>query len=168
MPRNRGRISRSRRATSSAPWSFHLWTQESTSLATADTASNTTIYTNSLSESVWFAIDSIDVSVKCGTTADSQVLYVVRKVPEGYSAPAITISSGEATFFDNDNILAWGNGLILATEASGFARIKLSRHIAKRRVRLDQNDFIVVQAVCGTSSTNQSYSFEMGYSTHST
>ncbi len=149
------RTRRSRRAPTAVPV---LYTLEDVALATADTASNTTLYTSSTSAStlvkpVRFTLGPTRVSVKYGST-ETTVFAIVRKVPQGYTTPTIAPTDGNTSFVDTPNVL--GYGVIRVGDNDTMNRIDL-RFLAKS-VMLARGDSIVLQVVSNVSSTNQAYS----------
>ncbi len=159
-------MARSRRSRSQRPLGTpQLATVEDGSIATADSVSTDTIYTSSTSNSVltkpvMFHLGPTRVSIKYGST-ESTVLAIVRKVPQGYTAPAVTVATGNTTFADIPNVLAYG--LVRVNAGDTMNRIDLRK--LRQAVRLDRGDSIVLQTVSNINSTGQVYSALIEFST---
>ena len=141
----------------------HLYVREDVALATADTVSNTIIYATStsastLTKTTTFTPGPCRVSLKYGS-AETTVFVVMRKLPEGYTAPAITPTDGNTTFNDVPNVI--GYGLIRVGGTDTMNRIDLRR--LRSSVKLAQGDSVILQVVSNAASTNQAYSALIEY-----
>ncbi len=141
-----------------------LYVLEDVALASADTVSSTSLYTSSTSASalvkpVRFTLGPTRINVKYGST-ETNVLAIVRKVPQGYSNPTIAPTDGNTTFVDTPNIL--GYGIIRVGGNDTMNRIDL--RFLNKSVMLARGDSIVLQVVSNISSTNQAYSALAEYS----
>ncbi len=136
----------------------HLYVREDVALATADTVSTTILYATStssttLTKPTTFSLGPVRVSAKYGS-AETTVFCVVRKLPEGYTAPAITPTDGNTTFVDMPNVLAYG--MIRVGSTDTMNRIDLRK--LRTSVMLAQGDSVILQVVTNAASTNQAYS----------
>ncbi len=161
MPRNRSR--RAPRASRMMPV---LATIEQTALATADTAVNVTLFappvsTTSVLQRFKYNLHTIDVTVADGST-NCRIYGIVRKVPAGYSAPAIAISNSVATFADVDNVLAYSIYNGSASIVDPWDRL-IWRYL-KRSTTVISGDSIIIQMVTDTSSASQAFSALAEYS----
>ncbi len=134
-----------------------LYTVEDAALSTADDVQSTTLYTSAtsatvLTKPVRFTLGPTRVGFTYGSTA-TLVLAIVRKVPQGYTAPTITPASGNTVFNDVPNIL--GYGYIRVTGNDVMSRIDL-RYLTKS-VSLMRGDAIVLQVVSNAASAGQKY-----------
>jgi hypothetical protein len=144
-----------------------LATVEDVALATADTSSDQQIYTsspgnNTLVKPVVFHIGPTRIQVKPGGSANT-IYAVIRKVPQGYSAPGITVTTGNTTFADMQNVLAYGVVRVEAASSDPMNRIDL--RILRRSVSLARGDSVYLQVVPNISSSGQTYSSLIEYST---
>ncbi len=157
MPRNKRRLSRR---------SFPiLHISEDTALATADTVANVTLYnpplaTTELELTSTFHLRSARVTIVPGATS-TRVLAIIRKVPQGYSFPTITVATGISTFIDFDNILAYGVISVTGTIGDPMARIDL--RTLKRSIKINPGDTVGLQVVTNVSSANQTFLSECEY-----
>ncbi len=140
--RNRGR--NNRRGTP------YIAVVEDVSIATADTAANTTVANNADNKKRIFHLPrGPTVSVTNGS-ADSSVFFILRRVPSGYTVPsAVTISSGNASFTDVPNVLAWA---LYRYESGQTTALDVRMTVLRSVVNLFPGDLIVLQAVPNTSS----------------
>jgi hypothetical protein len=140
---------------------------EDVNIATADTAVNTTIYSSStsataLQKPVTFYPGPLRIQIKPGGT-DNTIFAVLRKVPQGYSAPAITPTDGNTAFADVMNVLAYGVVRVAAGSSDPLNRIDMRR--LRKSVSLARGDSIVLQIVPNVNSTNQTASTLFEYRT---
>ncbi len=134
----------------------YLYVSENVAFATADTPVNTTLYINPSGENARiFNIRSMELTMLPGATTN-QSLFIIRKVPQGYAAPGITVATG-TSYVDHPNIL----GYVLVTSVGGitFSNLVNEKDFTWRRqsVLLHGGDFISLQAVTNTSSAGQTY-----------
>ncbi len=90
-----------------------LHVSEELSVATADTPVNATVYSSTVSTSaiqvpVRFTLRSCTINMQRGTAEFAKVFAIVRRVPSGYSFPSITIATGNSSFIDIPDVLAYG------------------------------------------------------------
>ncbi len=157
------RTRRSRRATSAVPV---LYIREDVALATADSTSNSTVYTSptsvtALNKPVRFTLGPTRISFKAGLT-ETTVFAVVRKVPQGYTTPTIAPTDGNTTFDDVPNVLGYGVARIVPTND---AMNRVDMRFLTKSVTLSRGDSVVLQVVSNVSSTNLAYSAMCEYST---
>ncbi len=138
---------------------------EDRSIAAADTANNYDIFTSpsgnaDLTKAVLFRSGPCRIACKYGN-ADTAVFAILRRIPQGYSAPTITLVDGNTSFIDIDNILAYG--VVRVSGSDTMARIDM-RHL-RRTVRLERGDKITLQVVSNAASAGQTYSALLEYST---
>jgi glycerol uptake facilitator-like aquaporin len=100
-----------------------------------------------------FNLRNVRVNVTYGSTV-TRVYFVVRRVPEGYAAPALTISSSVNSFTDPDNVLAYA---VLNVSGTGYS-LEGDLNICKTNVVMFSGDIIYIQATSDTSSTGQTFS----------
>ncbi len=156
------RSRRNRRARRIA--SPHIYVGEETALTAADTVSNEAIYTNTFLASetslpmrvVW---KDLRVTVTYGS-ATTRVFAILRRLPQGYTAPAITIATGNVAFVDQPDVL--GYGMIQVSGNDTMNRIDLRK--LKGSVILHSGDALLLQVVSDTASANQKYSVISEYS----
>ena len=142
-----------------------IYTLESETLATADSPANTTIYSPSATATTVFKPSRFNyhtcrVSVKAGGS-NAVVYAILRKVPQGYSSPGVTIADSNTTFVDPPNILAYGARYIYAASTDPWNVIDLRP--LNRSLQVNAGDSIVLQVVSDTASTGQSYDCILEY-----
>ncbi len=157
------RSRRNRRATAAVPV---IYTREDVALATADTVSNSTVYSSStsttaLQKPVRFTLGPTRVSFKAGL-AETTVFVVIRKVPQGYATPTIAPSDGNTTFDDVPNVLGYG---VARIPPSNDAMNRVDVRFLSKTVMLSRGDSVVMQIVSNTNSTNLAYSALCEFST---
>ena len=135
-----------------------IYTLESEALTAADTPLNTIIYSTSASATTLFkpsrfVYHTCRVSVKAGS-ANAVIYAILRKVPQGYSTPAVTITDGNTTFVDTPNILAYGAKYIYAATNDTMSFVDLRSLQGSLQVRA--GEAVVLQIVTDTSSAGQS------------
>ncbi len=145
MTRNRIR----RRNGRSIPQVFNV---ENLAPVTADTQVSQTLYnppdtTTSLGTPTIFRFGRTELTVIAGA-ATARVFVVVRRVPEGYSFPAMTIASGVSSLTDPSNVIAYG--YIQSTNTMPTYLTSLNTVL-----KLQPGDTIGVQAVSDTTSAGQ-------------
>ncbi len=84
-----------------------MYTLENIAIATADSATTTNMVTTSEKTPTRIRLTSVLLEVSGGSVACIAV-FVIRRVPSGYSAPAITVATGLTTFVDQPDVLAYG------------------------------------------------------------
>ena len=141
---------------------------EDVSLTAADTASNTTIYnpplgTTSFEAPSLFIVKACRVAFFNGSGTSYRALAVLRKVPNGYSFPAITVTSGLTTFGDFPNVLGYGlvNVGVQGTLPDPMTRIDME--FLKTSIVVAPGDTIALQVVINTATTTNTYSAELEY-----
>ncbi len=147
------RTRRSRGRRSRALTVPQIFTTEGLAPVTADTQVFQTIYnppdsTSSLGTPTRFRLGPVRIYVTPGAAA-SRVYIVVRKVPEGYSAPTMTISSSVGSITDPMNV--FGYAIIDGNNAT----IPTSLTMIKSTLTIQPGDTVVVQAVSDISSAGQ-------------
>ncbi len=143
-----------------------MYIVEDTALATADTVSNVTLYAPAFAGTEYdapstYSLRTASVFITGGLTAN-KVLAIIRKVPNGYSNPAITVANGLGVFVDYPNILAYGMVNVAASSADPMLRIDLTK--VRNLTRVVPGDKIILQVVPNASSTNQIYNAMIEYS----
>ncbi len=143
-------------------WDPTLYCIENLALATADTPSNNTILTiTSPSQPYLFRLTDFHASILSGANAALN-LFVVRRVPSGYTAPtSVTIATGGSTFIDTIDVIAYG--MILSTAGSTSEQEVVMTYL-RRTITLYQGDSVVVQAVPNVACVGQTYSVFGSYS----
>ncbi len=104
LRRGRGRTRRRRAARRGDP---NLYLLENISINTADTVSNTTLFTFAEKSRMIVALRGVTLHVWGGATTN-MVYCVIRRVPSGYSSPSITVASGLTAIVDQPDILCYG------------------------------------------------------------
>ena len=133
-------------------------TLDNVALATADTASNVDIFapahssTTSFVDGMVFNLRSASLTVAYGSVG-TRVYFVVRRVPEGYANPTITVITAISTFVDPANILAYG---VINVTGNNDTEIELIK--SRSSMTMYTGDRITLQAVSDTTSTNQAFS----------
>ncbi len=137
--------------------------QEQVAIATADTAVNSTLYTNGDSQPFTFNLASAKISIPPTSGATTTpVWFIIRKVPQGYTAPAMSIASGNVSFADMENVLAYG---FYQFQSANTVPLVAYLRILKSSARLQLNDTVVMQVTPGISSAGLVYNAEVVYST---
>ncbi len=149
-----------RKGSKKNPAAPQLFIRENVGLAVLDTASNSDIYssptsTSSLSKPVKFRSGPLRVTVVPGGTS-AVVFAILRKIPEGYSAPAITITDGNSAFIDMGNVIGYGMIRVNAAVPDPMNRIDL--RMLQKEVTLLRGDKVTLQVVSNASSLGQEYS----------
>jgi hypothetical protein len=83
----------------------NLWTSAQVNLTTSAVAQ--TVYTNSTAGTQLpsvVTIKSAEVALNPASTAGGYCYWILRRLPSGYSAPAITVASGLTSFVDQPDI----------------------------------------------------------------
>ncbi len=149
----RSKRNRNTRRARSAPL---LHVLEAEALATADSAITGTIYSPTLSTSALlttqFTLHTSEVAVTTGATT-ARVYAVIRKVPDGYANPSITVSDSINVFQDSPNVLAYGYVQVYAASSDAMNKFKL--RMRQRSITMHPGDKIVIQLVSDTSSVGQ-------------
>ncbi len=97
----------------------------------------------------------MELTMLPGATTN-QSLFLVRKVPQGYTAPGIIMTTG-SSYVDHANIL----GYVLVTSVGGITFTNTVNekdfNWIRRNVLLHSGDTVVLQAVTNTSSAGQTF-----------
>ncbi len=133
-------------------WSPHIFTMEGLAPVTADTAVNTTIYSNGETENFHYRAKSMNLTVTAGASTTS-TYWILRKIPAGYTAPSATITTGETSFTDEAGVLGWGHARSFSTNT---AQIRMSQSWRRKVVVCAPGDSIVLQLVSNASSASLS------------
>ena len=143
-----------------------IYTVASTSIATGGTVSNTTIYnpqssTTQTEYPTVFRIHRCDISV-AGGSAPSLNYFVLRLVPQSYSNPSISVTSGLLEIPDPPRVI----GYALSDDPAGTgveSPNTTTLNILKRQIVVNVGDSIVLQAVCSVNSSGHTYSALLEY-----
>ncbi len=155
-PRRRVRNSRAvRRGTP------QIFVAEQSSIPTADTATNVTVFTNAEEQPYLFThktpVFAADVS------ADMLVMAVIRRVPNGYSAPtSVPISTGSSSFIDERDVLSYG---FLLERAGSTDHPNFRFTMLRSGVRLEKGDAVVLQLIPSATSASATCSVVLEYKT---
>ncbi len=152
MPRNRNRTRRRRGGRLTAP-QIHI--TEAVAVSTANTVSNTTIWTSAVGTSALefpcrIHLRKSIINVINGATA-SRTFVVIRRVPNGYSNPTISITTGNTSLIDFPDIMAYGfldNG----------DSVPFVLDIPRPTMVFHPGDSLVLQAVTDVTSSGQTLS----------
>ncbi len=156
MPRNR-RPSRAR----SNKFDPNILVVEGSAIAVADTASNNSIITISTPSPPMLArYRGVQVSVTPGTGTATFCLFVIRRVPQGYTAPAITVAAGTSAVVDDSNVMAYGmiNINLTSATATGFVPDPITLIPLRRTLKMYPGDVLTLQGVSNAASTGQTFS----------
>ncbi len=127
----------------------NLYLLEDQSIATADTVLNVTLLTQS--EKQPYVISARDMHLEAlGGNTNSRVFYVLRRVPSGYSAPSITVTSGLNTIVDQPDILLYG--FINFTTGGVDSNVNTTQRLRPTMV-FYEGDTLILQAVGNVTST---------------
>ncbi len=150
-----------RQGSANARGTPYIFLAEDISIATADTAVNTTVITNSDNKKRTFILPRGPLLSCRNGAIDSNVFFIVRRVPSGYVAPtSVTIASGSATFIDVPNVLVWS---LYNYESNQTTALSLRGTMEKRSLILYPGDSIVLQAIPSASSANLLAEAQMEY-----
>ncbi len=152
MPRRRARNA----ARSRIVRTPQLYILEEAAVVLADTVVSNTIYTSAVGTAALemaqrFTLNKMTMNVNYGSVASAKVFVVVRRVPSGYSAPAITISTGNLSIIDFPDVLAYG---FLDGQDTVPYRLEMSRP----SVIVHPGDSVIIQCVSNVASTGQTVS----------
>ncbi len=128
----------------------NIYILEDASVAVIDTAVNSTLVTNDKPSRLLIRMKGATLQVNNGTT-NARVFWVLRRLPSGYTAPAITVGSGTASFVDQPDVLGYGFKSYQTTDASSIP----ARWVwLKPSIVLYEGDQLLLQAVTNTTSPN--------------
>ena len=116
--------------------------------------------TSSANLPVSFHWRSTRVTIKSGL-ANNLVAAILRRVPAGYTEPAITVTDSLSLFADVPNVLGYGMVQVYGSEPDTMQRIDL--RILRGSIKLYPGDKVVLQVVSNSSSSGQTYSFLTEY-----
>ncbi len=131
-------------------WSPQLFIAEGLDIDTADTVTNTTILTQSAHIPVSCKFRSARIGAANGATA-AAIFAILRRVPAGYTAPNITVTTGLTSFVDEPDVMAYGY-IQFVQNATGLMSVTL-RPVYPDQI-LYEGDLLVFQMVSGTSSVS--------------
>ncbi len=156
MPRRRG--NGGGRRSSRRVGSPVLYTSDLVPVTTADTVVNTTVLTMADKVRQFVRVKSLQISANAGAS-QSRVYYVLRRVPDGYTPPTITLTSGTTAIVDDADVIGYGilNQNATNTNPTYQPVLRMSRR--KNGAVLFNGDTLVLQAVADVSSTGQAISF---------
>ncbi len=134
---------------------------EELAVALADTVVSTSLYSSAVGTAglevpMRFHFRNCVLNVTQGATATAKVFVLIRRVPSGYTPPAITITTGNLSFIDMPDILAYGF-------IEGFDNVPAKLEILRRTVVCHPGDAVYLQAVSNAASVGQSVSTITGY-----
>ncbi len=135
-------------------------TIEDTALATADTSSNTILYSPALTSAgnqnpTTFHFNSCSIDIVAGASSN-RVFAIIRRVPAGYTVPAITISTSLTTFSDVADVIAYGFINIYGATLDAMNRFELKA--LRPSMTIFPGDVVYLQVVPNVSSAAQTYS----------
>ncbi len=161
MSASRSRNGRSRRSRQPR-YDPNFWVSEVLPITVADTPDNRTLYTNPDATPVSFRMQRSMISVNAGA-ASSCCLFVVRRVPQGFTAPTtITISTGTAPFVDAPDVIGYQVIYITTGTNTLFQFPFIPLHPT---ITLYEGDSVVLQAVTNSASAGQGYTSLIEYGT---
>ncbi len=153
MPRINSRSGRSRRRRNGGGrFDPNLFVLDNTSVDTADTVVNTTLFTNSNPYRVLSSFRPSAITIAPGATATTTYVFV-RRLPSGYAAPAITVVTGLTTLVDQPDIVGYG---VIRSEAATLASASFEIEMSwlHPNMVLYEGDSLILQAVVNTSSVS--------------
>ncbi len=140
----------------------NLFLFEAVALSTADTAVNTTVFTNSEKQRYLWQYRSCRTILFPSSGGTPTVFWVLRRVPSGYSAPtAVTVATGLTTWIDQPDVIAYACERPLT---SYTAPIEAEFTVLKSTVVLFEGDTVVLQAVIN-ETVNANFSGELEFGT---
>jgi translation initiation factor IF-1 len=113
-------------------------------------------------KTVTFHPGPLRIQLKPGGS-DNIVFAVLRKVPQGYTAPNITVVGGNTTFVDVMNVLAYG--MVRVQAASGDPMNRIDMRILRKSIPMARGDSVILQVVPNANSSGQQFSALFEYST---
>ncbi len=131
----------------------NIYTLEAISIATADSATTTNLVTTSEKSPTLITLRSALLEVSGGATT-AQTFFVIRRVPSGYSAPAITVTSGLTTFVDQPDVLAYGFCSYITTTVDPDPVLV---RMLRPTMLFYEGDVLTIQATSNTNSTGLVY-----------
>ncbi len=140
---------RSKRRSSGKRMDPNIYVLEDASIATADTVVNSTLLTNGQPARMRIRMRRAQL-ITTGGSGSSRVFWLIRRVPQGYSAPSITVTSGLTVYADQPDILGIG---FRASSSTDTAPLQASWQWIKRSVILYEGDSLVLQCVPNTSDS---------------
>ncbi len=160
------RLGRRKGSRSGRRWNPNLYILDNVAVITGDGVITTTVYTNSDQVPVSLVLKNADFSVFSGAAA-ARVWFVVRRVPQGYAPPAVTIATGLTAWADQPDVLAYGTIQVLAASSLQLpSEVRLTK--LRAQTVMYQGDILVVQMVTDTNSTGQNVSGEVAFGTRAT
>ncbi len=139
----------------------YLFLAENIAIVNADVAVNTTVITNSDNKKRIFILPRGPLCACRNGGSDSNVFFIVRRVPSGYAAPtSVTITSGSATFIDVPNVLSW---VLYSFDQAQTTALTLRGNVERRSVTLFPGDSIVLQIIPNSNSTLLEAESQMEY-----
>ncbi len=134
-------------------------------MTTANSVTSVTAWTNADAQRYLVRFRGARFAVTPGSAA-ARVFLVVRRVPSGYTAPAITVGTGLTAIIDQPDVLAWGLASVPAASLTG-SELNIPLRALKPTMPMYEGDTLVIQAVSDASSTNQAVSGFMEFGTRS-
>jgi hypothetical protein len=157
MPKLLSRHSRNPRRRRN-PGTLSIFVAEDIGIATGDTASNDTVYTNSAQSNQTFSLQPAYIDHFGGSTITAN-FYILRRVPSGYANPSITPATGLTSFIDTPDVLAYASHKSTSAGAvDPFLWIRV-----KPTIVLSPGDRILLQAVASSTSTGNSFTTALGF-----
>ncbi len=148
--RRRRRGGGGRGARTTRRWAPLLFVGEGLDIDTADTVATSTIVTNSNDFPFEVRFRSAKMGAAAGGTA-AAIFAVIRRVPQGYTAPAIAVATGTTSFADEADVMAYA---YLQWVPSPGANMSVSFRPVFPRQTLFAGDTVVVQMVSATTSAS--------------
>ncbi len=131
-------------------------TLEDVALATADTVSSTTLLSNAVAGNSYQAPQYCRFRKPiCYVTygaAATRCMFLIRKVPAGYTAPNITVATSVTDLADVPNVVCYG---MLLVNASNYNEVEW--RMLRPNVKLNPGDNLYFQAVTNTNSAGQTF-----------
>ncbi len=149
MARGRGRNLRRRSA--GAFYDPNLYQITPAGVSSAQT--NTQMYSNSIAQRVLLRIRYVSVFF-APPAAATTIYLIVRRIPSGYGAPAITLGSGTSTFQDQPDVMAYG---ILRTIVGQVDPVRIPVKFLSRVLQFNETDTLSLQLITDNAVASNFY-----------
>ncbi len=136
----------------------NLWVTDNVAIASANTTVSNTIYTNSLATRVSLRFRKMQLNIAHNALTAVRVFFVLRRVPQGYTAPSATIATGATVWTDLPDVFGYGY-IYMAAVASQTNQFPEDYTLILTRptMTLFEGDTVVIQAVPDQSIASLSY-----------
>ncbi len=144
----------------------NLYVGEAIAITTADTTYNNSVFTNSEPYRQLASIRSAHITIEPGATA-SRVLFVLRRLPQGYSVPSTTFATGLTVWNDVPDVIGYAIAYVPSSTGNTNSQVPLpiQMTLLKPNIVLFENDQIYLNALPGVSSAGMSYNVLIEFGT---